>query len=150
MVDGSHRRPGDKELAPLRDFVEALDRTQSSDGTKPPPPKYTSAFSFHLQSPQVPLWGTRSHQINEGKHAKKCAGFRPIRTKSSPTLDFKVFYHQSGDGVPYFKLLDTGKDDLGKNELLFTSVGVGVDPLMALPKGIPLSGQFLYPFSPYG
>ncbi|XLS43433.1 hypothetical protein HN51_000298, partial [Arachis hypogaea] len=32
---------------------------------------------------------TRSHRINEVKHAKKCAGFRPIYAKSSPTLDLK-------------------------------------------------------------
>ncbi|XP_052115383.1 ent-copalyl diphosphate synthase 1 isoform X2 [Arachis duranensis] len=46
------------------------------------------AFKFHLQFSRVSLWGTRSHRINEVKHAKKC-GFRPIHAKSSPTLDLK-------------------------------------------------------------
>ncbi|XP_057723590.1 (-)-kolavenyl diphosphate synthase TPS28, chloroplastic-like isoform X1 [Arachis stenosperma] len=46
------------------------------------------AFKFHLQCSRVSLWGTRSHRINEVKHAKKC-GFRPIHAKSSPTLDLK-------------------------------------------------------------
>ncbi|QHO18750.1 hypothetical protein HN873_035069 [Arachis hypogaea] len=60
-----------------------------SDVTPPPPPKYTFAFKFHLQCSRVSLWGTRSHRINEVEHAKKCAGFRPIYGKSSPTLDLK-------------------------------------------------------------
>ncbi|XP_072062498.1 ent-copalyl diphosphate synthase, chloroplastic isoform X4 [Arachis hypogaea] len=97
-----------------------------SDVTPPPPPKYTFAFKFHLQCSRVSLWGTRSHRINEVEHAKKCAGFRPIYGKSSPTLDLKVETKEIREKIKVVKCMLGSMEDGEASVSAYDTAWVGL------------------------
>ncbi|KAL1312212.1 hypothetical protein HN51_038808 [Arachis hypogaea] len=81
-------------------FLFNLDHTVLYSDLSAPSHKSRFGFKFFLQGPPAKFWG---------KYAKKSGGFRPISAASHPALGFK-------EGGPYFKWLQTLKDDVESTE----------------------------------